>query len=83
MKTEKILKHLIKPLVLSGAYKDETVALKDIVISQIESKIKTYDRIIKTYQKKYGKNFDTFSKKAEKQGNSRIRRCLDGMEQRY
>lgn len=33
MKTEKILKNLIKPLVLSGAYKDETVALKDIVIS--------------------------------------------------
>ncbi len=62
MKTETILKNLIKPLVISGAYKDETVALKDIVISQIESKIKTYDKIIKTYQKKHGKNFDTFSK---------------------
>jgi len=62
MKTEKILTHLIKPLVLSGVYKDETVALKDIVITQIESKIKTYDRIIKTFQKKHRKDFDTFSK---------------------
>lgn len=62
MKTEKILKNLIKPLVLSGAYKDETVALKDIVISQIEVKIKYYDRIIRMYQKKYGKDFGTFSK---------------------
>ena len=40
----------------------ETVALRDIVINQIESKMNAYDRIIKTYQKKYGKNFDTFSK---------------------
>lgn len=62
MKTEKILTHLIKPLVLSGVYKSETVALKDIVITQIESKIKTYDRIIKSFQKKYRKDFDTFSK---------------------
>lgn len=62
MKTGEILKNLIKPLVLSGAYKDETVALKDIVISQIEVKIKYYDRIIKMYQKKYGKNLDAFSK---------------------
>ncbi len=62
MKTEKILTHLIKPLVLSGVYKDETVALKDIVVTHIEGKIKTYDRIIKTFQKKYGRDFDTFSK---------------------
>ncbi|MBM4066213.1 MAG: hypothetical protein FJ266_11355 [Planctomycetes bacterium] len=53
---------MIKPLVLSGVYKDETVALKDIVITQIESKIKTYDRIIKTFQRKYGKDFEAFSK---------------------
>ncbi|GAB62766.1 hypothetical protein KSU1_C1170 [Candidatus Jettenia caeni] len=44
MKTEKILNQLIKPLVLSGAYKDETVALKDIVATQIEKKIKSYNR---------------------------------------
>ena len=62
MKTEKILTHLIKPLVLSGVYKDETVALKDIVVTHIEGKIKTYDRIIKTFQKKYGRDFDAFSK---------------------
>ena len=62
MKTEKVLTHLIKPLILSGVYKDETVALKDIVITQIESKIKTCDRVIKTFQKKHRKDFDTFSK---------------------
>lgn len=62
MKTEKILTHLIKPLVLSGVYKDKTVALKDIVVTHIENKIKSYDKIIKTFQRKYGKDFDTFSK---------------------
>ncbi|MCF6147088.1 MAG: hypothetical protein E3K37_00340 [Candidatus Kuenenia sp.] len=62
MKTEKILTSLIKPLVLSGAYKDEAAALKDIVITQIERKIKSYDRTINTFQKKYEKDFDVFSK---------------------
>ena len=65
MKTEKILTHLIKPLILSGVYKNETVALKDIVVTHIENKIRTYDRIINIFQKKYGKNFDTFSKDLE------------------
>ncbi len=62
MKTENILTHLIKPLVISGVYKDETVALKDIVVTQIENKIKTYDRVIKTLQKKHRKDFNAFSK---------------------
>lgn len=62
MKAEKMLTHLIKPLILSGAYKDETMALKDIVITHIENKVKSYDKIIKTFQRKYGKDFDAFSK---------------------
>ena len=62
MKTEKILTHLIEPLVLSGVYKDETVALKDIVVTHIENKIKSYDKIIKIFQRRYGKDFDAFSK---------------------
>ena len=33
MKVEKIISDLVRPLVLSGAYKDETVALKDIVVT--------------------------------------------------
>ncbi len=62
MKTERILAHLIKPLVLSGVYKDETVALKDIVVAHIENKTKSYDKIIKFFRRKYEKDFDTFSK---------------------
>ncbi|UJS17288.1 MAG: hypothetical protein L3J17_15450 [Candidatus Jettenia sp.] len=65
MKTEKILNQLIKPLVLSGVYKDETVALKDIVATQIEKKIKSYDRTVKNLKKKYRKDFDVFSKDLE------------------
>ncbi len=62
MKSKNIIAHLIKPMILSGVYKDETVALKDIVVIHIENKIKRYDRVIKIFQKKYGGNFETFSK---------------------
>lgn len=62
MKTEKIISDLVRPLVLSGAYKDEVVALKDIIVTHIEKKIDTYDKIIQTYRKKYGRDFDTFTK---------------------
>lgn len=65
MNTEKILNQLIKLLVLSGVYKDENVALKDIVATQIEKKIKSYERTIKKFKKKYGKDFDMFSKDLE------------------
>ncbi len=41
MKVEKIISDLVRPLVLSGAYKDETVALKDIVVTHIERKMET------------------------------------------
>jgi translation initiation factor 2 alpha subunit (eIF-2alpha) len=62
MKIEKIVSDLVRPLVLSGAYKDETVALKDIVVTHIESKMETYNKVIQTLQEKYGKDFDTFTK---------------------
>ncbi len=62
MKTEKILTHLIKPLILSGAYKNEAVALKDIVVTHIENKIKSYDKSIRMFQRRYGKDFDAFSR---------------------
>ena len=62
MKTEKILTHLIKPLILSGAYKNEAVALKDILVTHIENKIKSYDKSIRMFQRKYGKDFDVFSR---------------------
>lgn len=62
MKTEKILLDLVKPLVFSGAYKDEAIALKDMVVTHIENKIETYNKAINILQKKYRKDFDTFTK---------------------
>ena len=62
MKAQKIIADLVRPLVLSGAYKDETTALKDIVVTHMESKMETYDKIIQTLQEKYGKDFNIFTK---------------------
>ena len=61
MKTEEIISDLIKPLIVSGVYKDEMVALKDIVADYIQRKIKTYDEITQNMQNKYHKNFQTFT----------------------
>lgn len=65
MKPEKIISDLVRPLVVSGAYKDEVVALKDIVVTHIEKKIEIYNEIIQTLRRKYGKDFDTFTKDFE------------------
>lgn len=65
MKIEKIMSSLIKPLVLSGIYKDETVALKDIVVTHIENKIDNYNREIDTLKNRYGKEFNVFTKDME------------------
>ncbi len=65
MKIEKIMSSLIKPLVLSGIYKDEIVALKDIVVTHIENKIDNYNREIDTLKNRYGKEFNVFTKDME------------------
>lgn len=62
MKTEKIIPDLIKPLVLSGVYKDEVVALKDVIADYIERKKKMYDEVILALESRYGKNFELFTK---------------------
>jgi len=59
---EKIISDLVKPLVISGAYKDETVALKDMVVTHIDRKMDMYNKIIQTMEERYGKDFDTFTK---------------------
>ncbi len=61
MKTENIISDLIKPLILAGTYKDEEVALKDIIADYIERKIKSYDEIIENMQNKYHDDFPTFT----------------------
>lgn len=65
MKTGKIVSDLIKPLVLSGVYKDEVSALKDIIADYIERKKKICDEAILALEKKYRKDFKMFTKDIE------------------
>lgn len=61
MTHQSVLK-LLKPLVASGLYKNETVALKDIMADFIESKIDVYAAIIKKMEGKYGKKIEVAAK---------------------
>lgn len=72
MKTEKVISNLIRPLVLSGRYKDEIAALKDVVVTHITNKIENYDRVINTFQEKYSKDFNTFTKDIENQATPQL-----------
>ena len=60
-----ILDSLVKPLVESGIYKDETSALKDIILDYINRKREEYAAIISHFQKKYKADFDAFTKDIE------------------
>jgi hypothetical protein len=62
MKTKKMISHLIKPLVLTGMYKNEDVALKDIIITHIKKKIEAYKKTIRFFERKYKKDIDAFTK---------------------
>ncbi len=53
--------NLMKPLVDSGIYKNETSALNDIVIDFIRGKIKGYKAITDQFEHKYQKGFGEFS----------------------
>ncbi len=61
MMTQKVMSNLLKPLITSGIYKDEKVALKDIIADYIERKIEAYTALIKKMEKKYRKDFDTIT----------------------
>jgi flagellar biosynthesis/type III secretory pathway protein FliH len=61
MNARKFIGDLVKPLVQAGVYKDESSALKDIIIDFILKKRDEYAHIITGYQDKYRKNFDQFS----------------------
>jgi hypothetical protein len=58
----KLLGNLIKPLVMSGIYKDEISALRAIIIDYIDKKIAEYDSIISNFRGKYKRDFDAFTK---------------------
>ena len=53
---------ILKPLVSSGIYKDEKVALKDIIAHYIGDKIDSYGAVMKQMENKYGKDFAKVSK---------------------
>ncbi|MFW6270252.1 MAG: hypothetical protein ACOC4G_09250 [Bacillota bacterium] len=55
---EETISVIIKPLVKSGVYKNEEVALKDIVVNHIESKISNYEKTIKKIENKYNMSFE-------------------------
>ena len=62
MLTEHI-SNIVKPLVLSGIYKNEEVALKEIIFDHVLRKSQKYKRLILEFQAKYKFNFEEFSKK--------------------
>lgn len=62
MMTQKTISSLLRPLVVSGIYKDEKIALKDIIADYIQRKIEASSAVIKQMEKKYGKNFESITK---------------------
>ncbi len=60
--TQKTISSLLRPLVVSGIYKDEKIALQDIIADYIQRKIEASSVVIKKMEKKYGKKFDTVSR---------------------
>lgn len=62
METQKLLANILKPLVVTGIYKDEKVALKDIVADYIVRKIEEYTNTIRSMEAKYGNEFSKITK---------------------
>ena len=57
----KQIQQLIKPLVVSGIYKNEASALNDIVIEFIKNKLNGYKTIIEKFELKYKTGFNEFT----------------------
>jgi len=55
------IERLVKPLVMTGLYRDQTSAFKAIVTDYINRKRNEYDLVISSFQQKYDKSFDEFS----------------------
>ncbi|OQX80274.1 MAG: hypothetical protein B6D64_03390 [Bacteroidetes bacterium 4484_276] len=60
LNTEQI-QQLIKPLVVSGIYKNETSALNEIVIEFVKNKLKDYNTIAEKFELKYKNGFNEFT----------------------
>ncbi len=60
------LKHAAEPLVELGLYGSTREFIRDVTSEFIKNKIEFYKKQLKTFEKKYGASFGTFSKKLEK-----------------
>ncbi len=57
------ISNIVKPLVLSGIYKNEEVALKEIIRDHVLRKTQKYKHVISEFQAKYKLSFEEFSEK--------------------
>jgi hypothetical protein len=62
---------LLKPLVISGIYKDEEIALKNIIIDFIKNKEDFYRQTINKFEKQFNLNFDLFNEKIRNSASSK------------
>jgi hypothetical protein len=63
MMTDKTIIKLLKPLVASGIYKDEKIALKDIIADYMQGKIASYTAAIRQMEEKYGNDLASVARK--------------------
>lgn len=61
MLTQKTISDILRPLIISGIYKDEKSALKDVVVDFIKKKIEIYASVIRQMEGKYGKDFSSIT----------------------
>lgn len=66
---EETISIIISPLIKSGVYKNEEVALKDIIANHIENKINNYEKIIQRVENKYGMNFEDLTNELKNQAD--------------
>jgi len=61
MRIKKLISDLVKQLIISGMYKDETTVLKDIIADYIERRKEIYEQKNLEFKAKYGKDFEVFT----------------------
>jgi len=65
------LKELAKPFIELGIYDSPEKFLKDIIKNITRERIKTYEKIIRKYERKHG-SFEEFTKKLEGRNNPKL-----------
>ncbi len=62
MITQRAISEILQPLLASGIYQDEQIALKEIVADYIQRRMGEYTTVIRRMENRYGKDFVKFSK---------------------